>query len=276
MHRDAIIILNVGPMPSEESIREKFRAVRTRALMCFRTNVGCLNIAREKLTCYNFLLMLSNEEKRDIQTAKPKEIFNTLTSYCNYVDYSFLEYIIKEFGMIEVKKKMQEYIEELTQFEQNTNIHYRSASPHFPKHFIIVTITQDKDSTKCTLDDVRQFKNVLLEESHVEEYGILTSISKARSVVFALAFPPDEFAKIYQVFNVDFQKNHRIIKVTYSWEPPRMFYVCKSQIKGMYVYISPCSHTLSITNALYHYQAYSLIYCLSVWRSLFSLSRNAC
>ena len=211
-----------------EQLQEKFRVVQTRARVHFR-RAEYLNEMLRKYEC-----MLSNEEKDFIKTLEAKECFDLFKSYWNFVDYSFLEHIIKEFGS-ELQDDMKKYIEDLEKFERNTTIQdYNSPSPDFPEHFIIVTITQKKDPTECTLYEVCQFKNELVMQS--DEHAILTRISKSRSVeiVFALAFPPHALTKIHGVFNIEFQEKHQIIKVTFCWRTQRMVYDCKSQIQGMH------------------------------------------
>ena len=217
-------------LPAEQ-LQEKFRVVQKRAMVHFRNP----EYLKEMLRKYE--RMLSNEEKDFIKTLEAKECFGLFKTYWNFVDYSFLKHSIKEFGTSKLQNDMKKYIADLEQFELNTTIQdYNSPPPDFPEHFIIVTITQKKDPTECTLYDICQFKKELVKQS--DEHAILTRISNSRSVVFALAFPPHALTKICGVFNIEFQEKHKIIKVTFSWRAQRMVYDCKSQIQGMHLYTS--------------------------------------
>lgn len=185
--------------------------------------------------------MLMKEEKDNLKVVKAVNICGILGSYWNHVDYSLLEHNIDAFGTRALQDEMRKYIAELNQFEQMTTVQeYNLDAPHFPEHFITVTITQDKDPAQCKLCEVRQFKNELVKQSSLKEYSILTKISKSSSVELVLAFPPHAFTKISGVFSAEFQKKHKITKVpAFSHRAPydlsTVAYDCNSQRQGMFI-----------------------------------------
>ena len=56
--------------------------------------------------------ILKMEERDRINTTEDvKEILGILTPYGDYLNYEFLEHIVKEFGTSELQQEMKEYIE---------------------------------------------------------------------------------------------------------------------------------------------------------------------
>lgn len=207
----------------------------------------CLTKMVTNLPLYEHMLL--EKDKEYIKMAKDiVDIFGIFEIYWNHVDYSFLEYNIKEFGTEELKYAMDEYIKEFRQFEQNTTIQeYNLAAPPFPEHFTTVTVTQDKDPTQCKLHEVRDFKRDLVNQCTIKEYAILTKVSKSKYVELVLAFPPDAFIEICRIFNAHFRNKHSIREVLFRQRVPcdlntAMSYDCKSQKQGAFLNIS---HALS-------------------------------
>ena len=224
-----------GPQPNADKIQVQFRAVQTRTKMHFIKDDPCRN---RLLELYGHMLM--KEEKDNLKAAKAVDICGILGSYWNHVDYSLLEHNINAFGTRALQDEMKKYTAELKQFEQVTTVQeYNLDAPHFPEHFITVTIIQDKDPTQCKLCEVRQFKNELLEQSSLKEYAILTKISKSSSVEVVLAFPPHAFMKIHGVvLSAEFQTKHKIRKApAFSHRAPYDLSTtdCDSQRQGMFI-----------------------------------------
>lgn len=229
-----------GPQQNADRIQVQFRAVQTRTKMHFIKDDPCRN---RMLELYGHMLM--KKEKDNLKEARAVDICGILGSYWNHVDYSLLEHNINAFGTRALQDEMRKYIAELNQFEEMTTVQeYNLDAPHFPEHFITVTITQDKDPTQCKLCEVRQFKNELIEQSSLKEYSILTKISKSSSVEVVLAFPPHAFVGIHGVFSAEFQKKHKIRKVpAFSHRAPydistTVAYDCSSQRQGMFICVS--------------------------------------
>lgn len=240
----------------EDNLRQTFHQLQTHTMVHFRKD-DCLN---RMLTKYHHIL--SNEE-RIVEAAKVFRIFKT---YWNFVDYSLLKHSIKEFGTNKLRSEMKKYIADLQRFMKGTTIQdYDDFSPpHFPEHFIVVTITQNKDPAEWTLYEVCQFKKELVKQSN--EHAILTKIKKSRSVEIVFAFPPHALTKIYGVFNADFQEKHNIIEVTFNWRLQEIDYTCKSQCAPTYIilltYLS--NHSMIVYGQNAHFFT-SIILCVDVY-----------
>ena len=157
------------------------------------------------------------EEKNRIKKAKDvDEIFEILDPYWNYVDYDFLEHIIKEFGTSELKEEMKEYIVALERYEKKTTVHDFSLATQgnevVPAHYMEMAVKLKKDPKSFTLHDVRQFKKSVEDESSLKEYSLLFRRVSCSSVEIILAFPPEAYAKLLEVFkNRQFRRKHMVV-----------------------------------------------------------------
>lgn len=169
---------------------------------------------------HQHLHFLKNK-KEDIKKARnSEEIFDILEDYWNYSDYDLLEYIIKEFGTKKLKDEMDIYITVLEQFEMKTTIQdYDAASigeMNIPEHFRTVTIEQGKDPLKCTLYDVRQFENDIVNRAAFNKFAVFKKSVKSSSVEVVLAFPPEAYADLLDIFDEQYKKEHAIVSIVFS------------------------------------------------------------
>ena len=166
----------------------------------------------------NFL----KEEKIRIKKAKDvDEIFDILEPYWNYVDYDLLEHIIKELGTSNLQEEMKEYITELEQFEKKTTVHDFSLATQgkvvIPAHYRELAVKLDKDSKECTLHDVRQFKNSVVNQSSLENYALLLERVSCSSVKIIFALPPEAHANLSETFKDEqFWRKHEILLQVFS------------------------------------------------------------
>ena len=169
---------------------------------------------------HQHLKFLKNEKERIKRARNSEEIFDILEDYWNYSDYDLLEFIIKEFGMKELQEEMDIYIAELEQFEKKTTIQdYDSASLGemiIPEDFRTVTIEQGKDPLKCTLYDVRQFENDVVNQAALNKFALFRRSIKSSSVKVVLAFPPEAYAGLSEVFDEHYKKKHKITSVVFN------------------------------------------------------------
>ena len=174
---------------------------------------------------YKHLLFLK-EEKEQIKAAEDvSEIFEILRPYWSHVDYGLLERIVMELGDSALKQEIREFISNLIQFEKETSIqNYVDATSddrEMPPEFSEIIIKIGKKASKCTLYDVRQFKESLASKSCLSAYSIYLKKVGSGSVVITLAIPSDvisimikaaedpEFRTAHSVTNVSVNINHR-------------------------------------------------------------------
>ena len=207
-------------------LQTQFVTVLTHTKICFMKkeaeSVGFLNEFRITLTTlplskrHQHMHFLKQEEDRIKKAKDIDEIFDILEPYWNYVDYALLQHIIKEFGTSELKKEMKKYITELEQFEKKTAVQdYDSATPHgrnvhVPAYFETVEVVQVKDPAKCSLYEIRQFQNDIVNQSALKEYSVFRKRVSCSSVNIILAFPPEAHADLVEVFDVRFMTTHKI------------------------------------------------------------------
>ena len=161
------------------------------------------------------------QEKDHIKQAKDVDgIFDILEPYWNYSDYAFLEHIIKEFGTSDLHQEMKKYIADLERFEMKTTIEEFDDAAlckmNIADHFVTVTITQGKDPAKCTLHEVRQFENDLVNQSALNKFAVCQNRVRSSLVEIVLAFPPEAYADLLEVFDEKFTRKHKIESMVFN------------------------------------------------------------
>ena len=170
-------------------------------LLKFKITLTTLPLSKK----HQHLKFLSREKRRIMSAADIDEIFEILNPYWNYVDYSFLEYLLKEFGTSELRAEMQQYITQLEVFERKTSIkQFNSAlldKRDIPDHFSEVIVTKAKDPEQCSLYEVRQFRNEVVNQSSLHGYAMYLNKVSCSSVKITLAFPPEAAPEVWESLN---------------------------------------------------------------------------
>ena len=182
----------------------------------FQITVTTLPLSKK----YQHLHFLKREKDAIMNAENVSEVFDILDPYWNYVDYDFLKYIIKEFGTRELREEIRTYITELEKFEKKTSVQdYNLATlnqRNVPAYFRRVTVTQLKDPARCSLFEVRQFKNDIVNQSTLNGYAVFLESVSCSSVEITLAFPPEAYKELSVVFDVQFMKTHKIVSKVFS------------------------------------------------------------
>ena len=122
-----------------------------------------------------------------------QEVFDILDPYWNYVDYSLLEHIVEKYCDDNLKKQMKKYIEKLHTFEKATSVTELTSVVQVlqtpPKDYSTLTVTLEKDGTKCSLYRARKIKEAITERASLRKYVLLLLNLHASSVVMTIAFP---------------------------------------------------------------------------------------
>ena len=161
---------------------------------------------------------LRHEKDRIESAPDVDEIFDILKPYWNYSDYALLECIVAEFGSVRLRKRMREYISNLETFEKSTTIQEVSSMRKFriPAHFKRVKIIQGKDPVKCTLHELRLFHEDIANRAALERYAVSREYTIVHSIEIVLAFPPEAFKDMQQVFDEEFKRKYEILSVSFS------------------------------------------------------------
>ena len=185
-------------------------------LRAFKVTLTTLPLSKK----HQHLLFLEQEKARISEAKKVEEILDALEPYWNYSNYAFLEHIVKEFGTSGLQEEMKNYIVDLEQFEMMTTIKDCEAAGLdkiiIPKYFREMAIKQRKEPTTCTLYEVRQLENKVVNRSAVSSFTLFRCQVTSSSVNIILAFPPEAYADISEVFDCEFRERHNIVSLESS------------------------------------------------------------
>jgi len=162
--------------------------------------------------------------KEEIESAKSvSEIFEILRRYWNYGDYALLQRLVQEFGDSALQSEMGEYVVALEQFEKGTTIQdFCRAKPgdrDAPYNFSQAVLQLNKDPSKCTLYEIRQFVESLATSMCLDQYVMFLSGYSIGSVMIKLAFPQVVLDLIISALNKAIRETHQIVSVTIDEKP---------------------------------------------------------
>ena len=187
------------------------KELSTKELQRFKIDLTALPM----LTKYRKLHFLRKKKNKILRAESIQAIFNILDPYWNYVDYSLLEHIVKQYCNKKVRHKMKRYKLMLEEFETATSVlDFTLALPdnrRFPmKHTTLKAILQ-VDPAQCSLHDARRIKESVAEKASLEPYvGLLRSVSVS-SVVLTIAFPHAARKYVEQALDKEFLKGLNIL-----------------------------------------------------------------
>ena len=111
---------------------------------------------------------------------------------------------------------MEKYIAELETFEKKTSVYDVDLAVtdkrNFPADLKIITITQTKDPKKCSLYEVRQFKNAVINRSTLNDYAIYLKGISCSSVKITLAIPSEVYNTVSYGLDAVFMATHKIVQ----------------------------------------------------------------
>ena len=111
-----------------------------------------------------------------INAKNVRKIFFILKRHCNYFNYEVLQQIISKFCKALLQRRMQKYCQSLRKFEMETtvNIYLKAitAKEILSSEFVKMAVKINKETAKCTLHDVRKFKEVIAEKASLEHYSV--------------------------------------------------------------------------------------------------------
>ena len=211
---------------SEEAahLQEKFVSVVISTKVCFMVKAtkseDFLTEFKVTLTTlplskrHQHLLFLKTEKNQIMKAEDIDEIFDILDPYWNYVNYAFLDYIIRKFGTSKLKEKMEKYIAELETFEKKTSVYDFDLAVtdkrSIPANLKMITIRLARDPNKCSLYEVRQFKNAVINRSTLNDYAIYLKGISCSSVKITLAVPQEVYYTVYDALDEPFMSKHNI------------------------------------------------------------------
>ena len=149
-----------------------------------------------------------------------EKIWPILNAYWDFLNYGFLEHVIRKFGSAELKQDMQEYVVELCTFKRKTRLcdfikswpcrDYRQPEQSLKK----LVIKMKHEWSQCTLQDVESFRKALVHKFFLEEFDILLHNAERGCVCVTWLTSPSIATLVQQnLANIEteFVKKHSIV-----------------------------------------------------------------
>ena len=159
--------------------------------------------------------------KRDILKAiDVEEHFAILSPYCNYSNYEIILHIIKKFCETALKTRMLSYRDSLEKFEMATTVDvYLCAISTHPEgeiwaQFSRMVMKINKPASECTLYQVRQLKELIMERASLHSYSAYIMSIGEGSVSVGLCFPRGCGWWVACVTTAEFRETHHLTEVT--------------------------------------------------------------
>ena len=146
------------------------------------------------------------------------EVLDLIRPYTLYPNYELLEWVVKKFGNPPLNEEMNGYVSQVEAFEGSTMIDEFLAATagcyDIPDNYMVVIIRMKKESSKCSLHDIRVFvKKTLTKQSHIIPYTLFIQQVAVRSVLLHIGVPRHSLAHLSTLFNEQFKKAHCIVSV---------------------------------------------------------------
>ena len=166
-----------------------------------------------------------DQNKDEISKADNTEkIFDILRPYCNYSNYDIILHLIKKFCDAALKKRMLDYRDSFKNFEMTTMIDIFlcaiSASQEGEIHraFSQMVMTIDKPASECTLHEIRQLTESLVENADVHSYSAYIESVATGSVLVVLRIPQSCVVWVGMAMTPDFMYNHHLREASIDGE----------------------------------------------------------
>ena len=185
-------------------------------LMRFRGHLLLMPVSKKSVHVKFFA-----RNKRDILKAiDVEELFAILSPYCNYSNYEIILHVIKKFCETALKTRMLSYRDSLEKFEMATtvDVYLCSISAHpegeIWSHFSRMVLKINKPASECTLYQIRQLKELIMERASLHSYSAYLVSTGEGSVSVGLCFPRGCGWWVACVMTAEFRETHHLTEVT--------------------------------------------------------------
>ena len=161
---------------------------------------------------------LFSESLKFLNAKNVSEVFHLIRPYTQYPNYELLEWVVKKFGNPPLKEEMNGYILQVEVFEGSTMINEFLAATkgrfNIPDDFMLVTIKMEKDSSRCSLHDIRVFiKKKLTKQSRLAPFTLFFQLAAVNSILVYLGVPRQSLPRLCAAFDEQFKEEHFIVYV---------------------------------------------------------------
>lgn len=190
---------------------EKARSEQDRLVRKFRglvtTTQECVKEANVNIPEFiNYLTILppelEEEHEQFLEEKAPQfcdttlgVIFCRLNRYWNYLNYSLLEHVVKEYGGEGLKQEMQGYVTDVQLFQKMTTLHVfkqiykKHLRDEIPKDFRKIISEHHENWSNLTLDKVEEFRQKLVSNYKLPEFALVCLKVASGSVVIVWLIP---------------------------------------------------------------------------------------
>ena len=162
----------------------------------------------------------TKNEEEILDTKTIRKLFVILGRYCNYSNYEIILHVVKKFCH-ELKGRMTSYRDSLVAFEKSTTVDIYlcaiSARPggKIMKEFINMTMKINKPASECSLYEIRELNESILEEAALEPCAMYIKITGECSVRVSLRIHEAMGWMVGVVLlNAEFRQEHLLTEVT--------------------------------------------------------------
>ena len=138
------------------------------------------------------------------------DVFLTANEYWDFLNYSLLQHVLDKHASDEIKKAMEGYAEEITQFRKKTKlrvfskVHKRKPKKADDKFKELVS-EHNIDLSTATLEDVEQFRNDICNELSLFPFSLQLAALTPGSVVITWLVPQSLVAHIQKAITLNSQ-----------------------------------------------------------------------
>ena len=166
-------------------LEEKFHALVVRAIKHLSDTKVDLMELRQAITLLPTILMEYKKTKKFVQENEKfflkaesiEEVFIIANYYWNFLNYSLLECIIKQFGSNDMIKEMEKYVTEIEFFRKNTLIKpfskvYKIRSDFKNDERKKIVSKLEINFSTATIEDAEKYRRDLFGELSIPEFSI--------------------------------------------------------------------------------------------------------
>ena len=112
------------------------------------------------------------------------KVWSILNLYWDFLNYGLLEHVINIFGNEDLKRQMQDYVDELSAFKRTTRLcDFLDSWPckddrPSEEELREVVVKMHLEWTQCTLQDVESFKTALIDKFFLPEFDVILQNAK--------------------------------------------------------------------------------------------------
>ena len=151
------------------------------------------------------------------------KIWSILNLYWDFLNYGLLEHVIRNFGSEDLKHRMQDYIDEFSEFKRRTRLcdfvdsWPDKAGRPSEEGLRKVVVKKHLEWTQCTLHDVESFMAALIQKFCLPEFDIILQNAQRGCVCVTWLTSPSIATLLQQNLpniEMEFFKQHSIDSVT--------------------------------------------------------------